>query len=147
MIIYWQSEWQLPSIRGQIGTWVLLNICSAWKTFPPHLANNVRHYHLNGSCHDKYRRLKRRWQKRYLGQPGPPSSAGIIAVSMNFEVAGTDSTLWQFNDGDFDYDDLFFWMMVVIFARLLLLEVETTSWSSLCLPLFGITSIFRRWQW
>ena len=31
--------------------------------------------------------------EKYLGQPWPPSSAGIIAVSMNFEVAGTDSTL------------------------------------------------------
>ena len=27
---------------------------------------------------------------------------------MNFEVAGTDSTLWQFNDGDFDNCDIFF---------------------------------------
>ena len=30
-----------------------------------------------------------------LGHPGPPFSAGIMAVSMNFEVAGTDSTLWD----------------------------------------------------
>ena len=32
-------------------------------------------------------------KKRYRGHPWPPSSAGIMAVSMNFEVAGTDSTL------------------------------------------------------
>ena len=33
----WVSGAKLVPGFYQIGTWVLLNICSAWKTFPPHL--------------------------------------------------------------------------------------------------------------